>query len=78
LDVRAARFPMNTCAETALAGVEALLVRTAELSVPSMRVCVPWDLGEYVWERMMEAGRSWGITPLGLEVCDLLGLPSGA
>jgi sarcosine oxidase subunit alpha len=73
LDVRAACFPMNTCAETALAGVEALLVRTAELSVPSMRVCVPWDLGEYVWERMMEAGREWDVVPLGLEALGLLG-----
>jgi sarcosine oxidase subunit alpha len=73
LDVRTARFPMNTCAETALAGVEALLVRTAELSVPSMRVCVPWDLGEYVWERMMEAGREWHVAPLGLEALGLLG-----
>jgi sarcosine oxidase, subunit alpha len=73
LDVRAARFPVQSCAETALAGVEALLVRTAELSLPSMRVYVPWDLGEYVWERMMEAGQEHGLTPLGMEALGLLG-----
>ncbi len=73
LDVRAGRFPVPSCAETALAGVEALLVRTAELPLPSMRVCVPWDVGEYVWERMMEAGHEWRMAPLGLEALGRLG-----
>jgi sarcosine oxidase subunit alpha len=67
LDVRVKSLPVNSCAETALAGVEALLVRTAELSLPSLRVYVPWDLGEHVWERMLEAGWDKTITPLGTE-----------
>jgi sarcosine oxidase subunit alpha len=71
LDVRPAQFPMNTCAETALAGVEALLVRSAELAVPAVRVYVGWDVGEYVWERLLEAGRAHGITPVGLDALAL-------
>ena len=58
LDVRPASFPANSCAETALAGVEALLVRFPERSLPALRVHVAWDLGEHVWERMMQAGRA--------------------
>jgi heterotetrameric sarcosine oxidase gamma subunit len=73
LDVRPAAFPLNSCAETSLAGVEALLVRTGELSIPSMRVYVPWDLGEYVWERTLQSGRESNITPVGLEALALLG-----
>jgi sarcosine oxidase subunit alpha len=73
LDVRPASFPINSCAETAFAGVEALLVRTELLSLPSLRIYVPWDLGEWVWERIMEAGRDGPITPIGLEALGLLG-----
>jgi heterotetrameric sarcosine oxidase gamma subunit len=72
LDLRPASFPVNSCAETALAGVEALLVRTGELSVPSVRVYVAWDLAGYVWERLIEAGRDLAITPLGLDALALL------
>jgi glycine cleavage system aminomethyltransferase T len=39
-----------------------------------VRICVAWDLGEYVWERVMEAGRDRPITPVGLEALALLGL----
>jgi heterotetrameric sarcosine oxidase gamma subunit len=76
LDVRAASFPAGARAETALAGVEALLVRSAELTLPSVRVYVAWDVAEHVWERMLEAGRDLGITPLGLDALALLGAPS--
>jgi sarcosine oxidase subunit alpha len=73
LDLRTAAFPANSCAETSLAGVEALLVRTAELSVPCLRIYVAWDLAEYVWQRLWEAGRDEAITAVGMEALALLG-----
>jgi sarcosine oxidase subunit alpha len=78
LDVGPAALPVNGCAESSLAGVEASLVRTGELSVPSMRIYVPWDLGEYVWERLLQAGREDSVTPVGLEVLALLGAASNS
>ena len=33
---------------------------------------VSWDVAEYVWERMLEAGRDLGITPVGTEALVLL------
>jgi heterotetrameric sarcosine oxidase gamma subunit len=72
LDVRQSAFPANSCAETSLAGVEALLVRAPELSVPAMRLYVAWDFAEYVWERLLEAGRDLGVSPLGPEGLRLL------
>lgn len=75
LDIRPTALPMDACAETALAGVEALLVRTADLAVPAMRVYVAWDFGEYVWERMLEEGRELQITPLGLDSLSSLASP---
>ena len=63
IDVRPAAFPDNSCLETSLAGVEALLVRTRG----AMRLLVPWDLGEFAWERLLEAGHDLAIGPLGLD-----------
>ena len=65
--ILAAALPVNACAETSLAGVPALLVRTAEFSVPSLRIYVAWELGEDVWERLLDAGRNRGLIPLGLD-----------
>jgi heterotetrameric sarcosine oxidase gamma subunit len=62
-DLRPASFPANACAETALAGVAALLVRTAG----ALRIYVDWDVGEYVWERLLQAGRDLHIKPVGLD-----------
>lgn len=72
LDVRPDSFPVNSCAETAFAGVEALLVRAGDFSLPALRIYVAWDLGEHVWERLLEAGRGESITPVGLEALRLL------
>ncbi len=72
LDVGPAALPSGSCAETSFAGVEALLVRPPGRSLPALRVYVGWDLGEYVWERMTDAGRDVPIGPLGLEALALL------
>jgi aminomethyltransferase len=60
-------LPGGTCAETAVGGVAALLVRADELTVPSLRVYVARDLAEYLWGRLFEVGRGVGLTPFGLE-----------
>jgi heterotetrameric sarcosine oxidase gamma subunit len=72
LDVSRDSFPDNSCAETGLAGVHVLLVRAPELAVPAVRVYVAWDLAEYVWEALLEAGRRLGCGPLGLEALQAL------
>ncbi|HEX5272286.1 MAG TPA: hypothetical protein VFW33_17435 [Gemmataceae bacterium] len=72
LDVRPVALPPESCAETALAGVEALLVRRDRGTLPALRIYVAWDLGEYVWERVMEAGRDVPVTPLGTDALALL------
>jgi sarcosine oxidase subunit alpha len=77
-DVSPAALPLNACAETSLAGVPALLVHTDEWTLPSLRVYVAWDLGEDVWERLLDAGRNWGLVPLGLDGLRQLRRDTGA
>jgi glycine cleavage system aminomethyltransferase T len=79
LDVSQAALPAGSCAETGLAGVHALLVRPPELGgsfPPSLQIYVAWDLAEYVWQRLLDAGRAWGMAPLGWEALRALGLAS--
>src|SRR5262249_8944995 len=72
LDTSPAALPPGSCAEAGLAGVPASLVAPPARSLPSVRVYVSWDLGEYVWEQLWEAGAPWAITPLGLQALQAL------
>jgi glycine cleavage system aminomethyltransferase T len=74
LDVSPAALPPSSCAETGLAGVQALLVRPPEAEPACLRVFVAWDVAEYVWECLLDAGRSEEIVPVGMEALRALGL----
>jgi sarcosine oxidase subunit alpha len=74
LDVSRKSLPPGSCAETGLAGVHALLIRPSGESDTSVRIYVAWDLAEYVWERLLEAGRAVGIRPVGLDELNAVGL----
>lgn len=67
LDTSFAAIPEGYCAETRLAGVHALLVRPPAIEVRATLIYVAWDAGEYVWQRLFEAGRADEIAPLGME-----------
>jgi glycine cleavage system aminomethyltransferase T len=56
-----ATLGMWRCAETNVAGVHALLFRTAE---PPPAICLhtACDVAEYLWELLLDAGRPFGIT----------------
>jgi glycine cleavage system aminomethyltransferase T len=75
-DVSPTAFPPGSCAQAPLGGVPALLVHPPRPPM-SLRICVAWDLGEYVWERIWEAGRAWNIAPLGHEALGSLLSRSG-
>jgi glycine cleavage system aminomethyltransferase T len=62
LDLSARGLPTGSCAETNLAGIQALLVRPAQLDLPALCLYVAWDLGEYVWEKLWQTSRREGIT----------------
>jgi len=76
LDIRPGAFPANSCAETSVAGVEALLMRWAEPAISFLRIYVSWDLAEYVWTRIMEAGEELQIAPMGVVALAGLGTKS--
>ncbi len=60
-DVGRAAFPPGASAETGVAGVAARLTRLPE----GMLLRVGGDVAEYVWERLLDAGRAWGAAAVG-------------
>ena len=62
----------GSCAETGLASVPAILVRPPSPAILSMRILTGWDVAEYVWEKLLQAGQTWKIIPLGLDGLDML------
>jgi heterotetrameric sarcosine oxidase gamma subunit len=72
LDLESSAFPAGSCAEASLAGVHALLVRPPEMKWEWGFVAVAWDLGEYVWEHLLEAGRRHGLQAIGLEAFSIV------
>ncbi len=71
-DVSISNFPVGACAETSLASIHAILVRSPELALPSARILIAWDLAEFVWETIFHAGRQLGIVPLGMNALSAL------
>jgi glycine cleavage system aminomethyltransferase T len=67
LDVSAEALPPGSCAETSIAGIHALLVCPARSRQEFIQIYIAWDLAEYLWERVLETGKRYGIVPMGLE-----------
>jgi sarcosine oxidase subunit alpha len=74
LDVSPAALPDGACAETALAGVHALLLHADRAygqaegpPLPAYELYVTRDVAEFVWDALMDAGREYGIAPVGLQ-----------
>jgi heterotetrameric sarcosine oxidase gamma subunit len=72
-DLAHSAFPAGSCAETNCAGIHGTVVRDPGWSVSAARVYVAWDLGEYLWQRLFDAGRHFGVMPVGIEAWRVLG-----
>lgn len=59
---------------TVLNGIPAVLARTGYTGEDGFEVYVPWDRGPEVWRALMEAGKPYGIKPVGLGARDTLRL----
>jgi heterotetrameric sarcosine oxidase gamma subunit len=77
LDLGISAFPAGSCAESSLAGVHALLIRPPETGLDMVLIAVAWDLGEYVWEELLNTGRRHGLVPVGADAWQVLVTPEG-
>jgi len=72
LDFASAAFPDGTARQSSLARTSQLIIRRDAGSLPGFSIIGKRSLGLYVWDIISQAGREWGLTPIGRAALDLL------
>jgi sarcosine oxidase subunit alpha len=70
-------FPFMSLREGHVAGLAARVFRVSFTGEISFEINVPTRRGLELWERLMEAGRPFGITPVGSEASHVLRVEKG-
>lgn len=70
-------FPHMSFREGTIGGTPARVSRVSFTGELTYEVNVPWSLAPKLWERLIDAGRPWGITPVGIETYLSLRLEKG-
>ena len=72
LDFASAAFPDGTARQSSLARTNQLIIRRDAGSLPAFSIIGKRSLGLYVWDVISQAGREWGLAPIGRAALDLL------
>jgi sarcosine oxidase subunit alpha len=65
LDFHPAAFPNETAKQSSLAKTTQLIIRRDIGELPALSIIGAQSLGPYVWDTLIEAGREFGIVPIG-------------
>jgi len=71
------RFPYLSVREGEIAGVTARMLRVGFVGEWGYEIHVPADSAAWLWDRLREAGRDFGIQPFGVEAQRILRLEKG-
>ena len=77
LDLDPAAFPFMRLCEADVAGVPSRVFRISFTGELSYEINVPADYGLELWQRLIEAGAEYGITPYGTEAMHVLRAEKG-
>ncbi len=77
IDFSASAFPYMAARVGKLAGIPVRVLRVGFVGELGYEIHVPAGLGEALWDRLMEAGKPFGITPFGVEAQRILRLEKG-
>ncbi|MBI2238297.1 MAG: (2Fe-2S)-binding protein, partial [Actinobacteria bacterium] len=77
MDVSAEGWPYMAARQGEVAGVHVLAMRIGFVGELGYEIHFPSAYGEYLWERIMDAGAGFGIQPFGLEAQRILRLEKG-
>jgi glycine cleavage system aminomethyltransferase T len=70
VDVRERSLPDRRCVQTSVARVPATIIRFDRLGVPAYEILVARDLGEYLWDALLDAGAPLGARPVGMALLE--------
>ena len=65
LDFHSSAFPNETAKQSSLAKTTQLIIRGDIGELPAFSIIGTQSLGPYVWDTMMEAGKEFGLVPIG-------------
>ena len=65
LDFHPSAFPNETAKQSSLAKTTQLIIRRDIGELPTFSIIGTQSLGPYVWDTMMEAGKEFGVVPIG-------------
>lgn len=77
IDFSAQAFPYMAVRVGKIAGIPVRVLRVGFVGELGYEIHVPSGLGEALWDRLMEAGKPFGITPFGVEAQRILRLEKG-
>ena len=64
--------PNETAKQSSLAKTTQLIIRRDIGELPAFSIIGAQSLGPYVWDTMIEAGREFGLVPIGRAALDVL------
>ena len=73
LDFHSSAFPNETAKQSSLAKTTQLIIRRDIGELSAFSIIGSQSLGPYVWDTLMEAGREFGIVPIGRAALAALG-----
>ena len=74
LDLSTEAFRYMACRQAEVAGAPAVLLRIGFVGEMGWEIHVPAEYGVHVWRAVLEAGKSFGIRPFGVEAQRMLRL----
>ncbi|MEI9900067.1 MAG: glycine cleavage T C-terminal barrel domain-containing protein [Hyphomicrobium sp.] len=77
IDFSASAFPYMAARVGKLAGIPVRVLRVGFVGELGYEIHVPAGLGEALWDKLMDAGKPFGITPFGVEAQRILRLEKG-
>ena len=72
LDFHPSAFPNEAAKQSSLAKTTQLIIRRDIGELPAFSIIGTQSLGPYVWDTMMEAGKEFGLVPIGRTALDVL------
>ena len=73
LDFHSSAFPNETAKQSSLVKTTQLIIRRDVGELPAFSIIGIQSLGPYVWDTMIEAGREFGVVPIGRAALAALG-----
>ena len=72
IDLDPSVFTNNQCCQCRAAGVHVMILRADLERIPAYQIYLTRDFGQYMWDAILNAGRSENVAPIGTQTLEKL------